>query len=74
MSLCYLTILPIKVGLLLILNQGRDHFPINMVVYQQLVGKLIYLTYETRPDIAFVIGQLSRYHSDLRVDHIRIAK
>ena len=43
-----------------------------MIVYQQLVGKLIYLACETRPNIAFVIKQLSRYNSDPQVSHICI--
>ena len=65
MSLCNLTILTMKVGLSLILNQVENHLQTNIIVYQQLVGKLIYLACGIRSDIAFVVGQLSRYNSDL---------
>ena len=34
----------------------------------------MYLTCGTRPDIAFVVGQLSCHNSDPRIDHICIAK
>ena len=46
----------IKVGLSLALNQTGDLVQANIIAYQQLVGKLIYLSYRIQPDIAFVIG------------------
>lgn len=33
-------------------------------IYQRLVGKLIYLSYSKKPNIAFVIGQFSIYNAD----------
>lgn len=32
----------------------------DLNTYQQLIGKLIYLAYKTRSDIAFAAGQLSK--------------
>lgn len=42
--------------------------------YQQLIQKLIYLLYKTRPNIAFIVGQLSKHNSDPKTGHIKIAK
>ena len=74
MSSCHPTIVPVKAGLTLTFNQVDNHTPADMVAYQRLVGKLIYLVCGTRPDIAFVMGQLSRHNSDPRIGHMRIAK
>ena len=35
---------------------------------------MIYLAYSTRPDISFVVKQLSRYNSDPRIIHMHTAK
>ena len=74
MSLCYLTVLSIKIGSSFTLDQVEDYLPTDMVVYQQLVRKQIYLACETRSDIAFVVGQLRRHNSDPRAGHICITK
>ena len=73
-SSCHPTMLLIKAGSSLILDQAGDYLPTKMVVYQQLVEKLIYLACGMRPDIAFVVRQLSRHNSNPQVSHIYIAK
>lgn len=55
-------------------NQARDLALIDIIVYQHLIGKLIYLPYEIRSDIAFMVGQLSYYNSDPQTSHIYITK
>ena len=35
-----------------------------LYMYHYFIGKLIYLTYNTRPCITFTIGQLSKYNAD----------
>lgn len=44
-----------KRGLSLILDQNRDYFPIEIIVYQRLIRKLIYLACETKSDIVFIL-------------------
>ena len=67
---CHSIVLPVKAGSTLVLNQVEDHPQLDLIVYQQLVSKLIYLSYGTRLDIAFVVEQLSRHNSDSRVKHL----
>lgn len=38
--------------------------------YQQLIGKLIYLTCGIKPDIMFAISQLSKYNINLQKSHL----
>jgi hypothetical protein len=44
------------------------------VPFGSLVGALMYLATCTRPDIAYVVGQLSRYMAAPTVEHWTIAK
>lgn len=46
----------------------------DLNTYRWLNGKLIYLACRIRPDIAFVISQLSRHNTDLWKDHIQADK
>lgn len=74
MSSCHSTVLPMKAGSTFALDQVGDHLQANLVAYQRLIGKLMYLACRTQPDIAFVVGQLSWHNSDLPAGQLRIAK
>lgn len=74
MTSCHPTVLPVKAGSSFFLDQVGDYQQADLAVYQRLIGKLMYLSCGTRPDIAFVVGQLSCHNSDPRVGHLRIAK
>ena len=63
-----------KAGSVLFLDQAGDHIQANLTIYKQLIRKLMYLAYRTRPDIAFIIGQLSRHNLNLQAEHFRITK
>ena len=65
MSLYHSIVLLIKTNLFhLTLDQIRDFFQTDMVVYKCLVEKLMYLSYKTWEDIAFIIRQLSCHNFD----------
>ena len=44
------------------------------IPYASIVGILMYAQTCTRPDISFTIGMLSRYQSNLGLDHWKVAK
>ena len=44
------------------------------IPYASAIGSLMYAQVCTRPDIAFFVGMLGRYQSDLGLDHWRAAK
>ena len=54
----------------------RKEVPANskLFPYRELFGSLMYLTTCTRPDIAFSVGQLSRYVQSPTQQHIGAAK
>ena len=54
MSLCYLTVLSMKASLFFTLDQAGNHLLIDLIAYQRMIRKLIYLACGTRPDIVFL--------------------
>ena len=74
MTSCHPTILSVKAYSTFFLNQFGDFQEANIIVYQCLVGKLIYLGCGTRSDIVFVIGQRSCHNLDLQIGYLYIAK
>lgn len=44
------------------------------IPYQQLVGALLYLVQGTRPDIAFAVGDVSKYNTNFGGEHWTAAK
>lgn len=56
------------------MQEEDDHGEADLKTYQQLIGKLMYLSCGTRSDIAFAVGQLSKRNSDPRVGHLKAAK
>lgn len=66
--------IPMKAGSVIDMSKADDYKEADIKVYQRLIEKLMYLSCGTRPDIAFVVGQLSKRNADPRVSHLRAAK
>ena len=56
------------------MNEPDDYDKANSGDYQRLIGKLMYLACGTRPNIAFLVGRLSKHNADPRKDHLQAAK
>ena len=78
MKNCSPSVAPILKGDIFDLNQfpkndfEREHM--KNIPYASTVGSLMYAQVCTRPDIAFAVGVLRRYQSNLGLDHWRAAK
>jgi len=75
---CSLSVAPIVKGGKFILFQCPDNEvekkEMENVPYASAVGSLMYAQVCIRPDIAFAVGMLGRYHSNPGIDHWRAAK
>ena len=67
-------VIPMKVDFLIDRTAPNNYEKANLSTYQRLISKLIYLACGIRPDIAFVVGQLSRHNADPRRGYIQVAK
>ena len=74
MILYHPIVILVKASSSLFLNQLEDHQLVDLIIYQQLVGKLIYLSCRTYLDIVFIIGQLKCHNLDLQSKQLQIAK
>ena len=74
MTSYHLTVFLVKTGPIFFLDQVSNHQQIDLIAYQHLIKKLIYLTYGTYPNIIFMVKQLSYHNSDLQIRHLCIAK
>ena len=71
---CNANVIPMKASSSIEMSDPEDYEKADLHTYQRLVGKLIYLSYGTRPDILFIVGQLSRHNADSKKRHLRAAK
>ena len=71
---CNSNVIPMKAGSAIEMNEHDDYEETEIKSYQHLIGKLMYLACGTRPDIAFVVGLLSRHNANPRKGHLRAAK
>jgi len=55
-------------------QSNNERTQMQLVPYASIVGNLMYAQVCTRPDIAYVVGVLGRYLSDLGLSHWTAAK
>lgn len=60
-----------KTGSFIDMGEEDNYRKTNLKAYEQLVSKLLYLLYDTIFNIAFVVGQLSKRNTDLRVGDLK---
>lgn len=46
----------------------------DIKTYQWFIRKLIYLLYNIRPDIAFIIKQFNKYNINQKIGYLNLAK
>lgn len=63
-----------RIGSSINMIELNDYEKVELWPYHYFIDKLIYFTGSRRPNIAFVIGQLSRYNIDLRKGYLRAVK
>lgn len=74
MTDCKAVSTPIVPGTHLYKEEILKASPKDLVLYQSMVGSLMYAMVETRPDIAYAVSVLSRYASNPTNAHISAAK
>ena len=66
--------IPMKARCFIDIQKPGDYEEAKIKPYQRLIGKLMYLLYGTKPDISFVVGQLSKHNIDPQISHMKVAK
>lgn len=67
---CNINIVLMKAKSAIDMTKANDYEREDLHMYQRLIGKLIYFAYGIRPDIAYAVGQLSRYNADSKKAHL----
>ena len=73
MSDCKPKATPAEVNLKLVKNNG-EHQLVDTKLYRSLVGSVLYIGKQTRPDILNVVNQLSRFFEKPDITHWKAAK
>lgn len=71
---CNAIIILMKGDLIIDMPDTDDYEATKLHEYQQLIGKLMYLICETKPNIIFEVDQLSKYNANLRKDYLKATK
>jgi hypothetical protein len=69
------TSLPIPAGIVLKLVDDDSLLEGDEItIYRQIVGSVLYLLNNTRPDMSYVVGQLARFMSKPAIIHLQMCK
>lgn len=63
-------VISMKVGSLIKIGDPKNYKETDLWTYQQLIGKPMYLAYSTRPNITFVVRQLSKQNVNPKKGHL----
>lgn len=63
-----------KAGSAIEINDLEDYEETELQKYQRFIGKFMHLAYRTRPDIAFMVDQLSTHIANPRKGHLQATK
>ncbi len=74
MNDCNSVHIPMKADYFIEMSESGNYDKTDLKGYQRLIRKLMYLSCGTRPDIAFIVGQLSKHNADPRIGYIKAAK
>lgn len=72
MSECKPVATPMATDVQLVKEDGSK--PVERILYQSIVGSLLYASTATRPDIAYAVGMLSKFNSSPTETHLTAAK
>lgn len=67
-------VIPIKTSFSIKMIESNSYEEAESWLYYCFIGKLMYLVYGTRSDIAFAVRQLSKYNSNPRKNHLQVVK
>lgn len=71
---CNANVIPMKAGLFIHMSGLANYKEVNLCIYQCLIRKLMYFAWDTRPNIAFAVGQPSKHNPNLKKTHFRAVK
>lgn len=71
---CNANVVSIKASFVIDMTETDAYKEEDLHTYQRLIEKLIYLACRIRPDIAFAIGELSKYNADPQKSHLQAVK
>lgn len=72
MTDCKVVTTPMATDTQLVKDDGSK--PVDRVLYQSIVGSLLYVSTATRPDISYCVGVLSKFNSSPNETHLTAAK
>lgn len=59
-----------KISFFIEIIKSDDYKKVELWFYQCFIGKLMYITYSTRPDIAFIVKEFSKYNANPENSHM----
>lgn len=74
MSNCNSVNIPMKAGNFIYIPKADNYKKAELKTYQELIRKLMYLLYGTKPNIVFIVDQLSRQNANPCIGHLKATK